>query len=115
VSAQSSERAEQATDGEHRTHRLFDVARGVDLEHEFGLAGPGVGDSMDVPARDHESVARSQHSVLASSPEPDHAGQDLKTLVLTEMEMAGDEAAGFEAYLGSQRRAVGVTCGLEEG
>ena len=37
--AQSGEGTENAADREHGPHRLFDVARGFDLEHESGL-GP---------------------------------------------------------------------------
>jgi hypothetical protein len=86
----------------------------VNFEHESGLAGPGVGDSMDMPTGDHGGVARSQHSVLAATAEPDRAGQHLEALVLTDVEMPGNEAAGFEADLSSQRCALGVGCGLEK-
>jgi hypothetical protein len=78
------------------------VTRGVNFEQEAGLTRTRVGDPVGAPSPDLQSVARSEHSVLASGSEPDRAGQDLEALVLTEMEMAGDEAAGFEANLGSQ-------------
>ena len=78
---------------------MFDVACGVNFEHESGLAWAGVGDSMDMPTADHGGVARSEHSVLAATAEPDRAGQHLEALVLTDVEMPGNEAAGFEADL----------------
>ena len=91
------------------------MARGVNFEHESGLPGPGVANPMDAPASDHGGVARSQHSVLASTAEPDRAGQDLEALVLAQVEMPGNEAAGFEADLSSQRPPLGIGCGLEKG
>ena len=70
---------------------------------------------MKASAADHGGVARPEDAVLAAGPEPDRARHDLKTLVLPDVEMPGDEAAGLEAYLGSERLAVGVGGGLEEG
>lgn len=78
------------------------MTRGVNFEQEAGLSRAGVVDPVGAPSADLQSVARSEHSVLASDSEPDRSGQDLEALVLTEMQMAGDEAAGFETDLGSQ-------------
>lgn len=91
------------------------MARGVNVQHESRLSGAGVRDTVEAAAADHEVVAHPEHAVLASCSEPDRARQDLETLVLTDVEMARDEATGFEADLGSERLPIGVGCGLEEG
>jgi hypothetical protein len=91
------------------------VTRRVNGEQESGLAGSGVRDPMKVSAADHGGVARPEHAVFAAGPEPDRTRHDLETLVLTDVEMPGDEAAGLEAYLGSERLTLGIDSGLEKG
>ena len=70
---------------------------------------------MQASAADNGGVARTEHAVLAAGPEPDRTRHDLETLILTDVEMPGDESAGLEAYLGSERLTLGVDGGLEKG
>jgi hypothetical protein len=101
-SAQPGERTEDTADRERGTHGLLDVARRLNVEQEPGLAGAGVRDPMEVSPADHGGVAWPEDAVLAAGSEANQARHDLETLVLTDVEMPGDEAARFEADLGSE-------------
>ena len=70
---------------------------------------------MEASAADHGGVARPEYAYsFASGSEPDRARHDLETFVLTDVEMPGDEAARFEADLGSHGSPIGVGGGLLE-
>jgi len=85
------------------------------LEDEGCLAGTGVGDGVEVPTTHLCRFPGSEHTLVASGPEPDGAGQDFEPLVLTQMDMAGNEALRLETDLRPQRPARGVGRRLEKG
>ena len=109
------ERSHGTAGGEDRPHHLFHVKGWAHIEDERGLAGPEIGDGVEAPATHLCAVAGSEHAFVASCSKPNRAGQDFEPLVLTQMNVAGNEALRLETDLRSQRPALAVSRRLEEG
>lgn len=107
--AKPCEGTQEATDGEHRSHSQFDVTCGADVQHESGFIGAGIGHAVKASAWHRRAGAWFHDPVFPPGSVPNRTGQDLDPFVLTEMQMAGYEAASFETNLGAERSPIGLT------